>query len=780
MALLLALAIVLGTGGQDPRPQPRDPVKKPVSAPVTGAISGRVTDAETGRPVADAVVRGTVPSGAVGQFFEALTDPDGRYEHLRVLPGDYLVVALPHRHRGEHRTAGFGITEASAAALAAAPRVAIAAGETRTGVDIRLPRGRAIEGRISNEAGEPLADVIVRAARVDAEGAMIEARTDDRGLYRVHGLAPGSYRLCAETRSAALDPGAAAAQSPPYPRSCYSAGAASTLPDAVVVGSADAMAADIVMTPGEPGGPPRQGPGGATLRGRITDASTGLPLQGAIVLVRSFNGDGSFTTAVADSEGYYAVGGLGAGVWTVRAAPGHHRTSHVPRGFAVSGHVRGASGIRIAEGEERSDINIALLRAGAIAGRIVDDSGQPVSGIRLQLYHAPGGRAVVGAASHITDDRGLFRLFGIEPGRYFLCTQPPVVISSRAADAGLRRRVPAAACHPSDTTGEFGQAITVVSGDTGGLEIRMPWHQNRQMSGTVLTSEGSPASGALVSARPVSGRARFEIVAPPARGDGRFIFSELAPGRYTLTARSTGSDPGAEWVTVEVDLTGEDAKDIIAPLHPPVITPGRITYDGQEPTENRLPVIVVESAAPGVFPSHSSKPEITHDLRFEIRGRLGPQLVSVESLPTGWVVERIRYRGTDITGRATTFVPGAGEVEITLTSKPARVTGRILDGGGNPVPSAVVLVLPADRARLPTRRAWTMTTANTEGRFETPAVPAGDYLLLALTQRDLDDVADDPPAYLLERFAERITLSPNERRALDLRLRLADDERFEP
>ena len=49
-----------------------------------------------------------------------------------MLPGDDLVVALPHRHRGEHRTSGFGITEASAAALAAAPRVAIAAGETHT------------------------------------------------------------------------------------------------------------------------------------------------------------------------------------------------------------------------------------------------------------------------------------------------------------------------------------------------------------------------------------------------------------------------------------------------------------------------------------------------------------------------------------------------------------------------------------------------------------------------------------------------------------------------
>lgn len=766
MALLLALVIVLGTGGQDPRPQPRDPLRKLPGAPATASISGRVVDAESGRPVADALIRTAAPFGNVAQRVEAITDLDGRYELTGLAPGEYVIVALPHQNRAVHGSAGFGMAEATAATVTNAPRVAIAQAEARTGIDIRLPRARAIEGRVSNSAGEPLSGLSVRAERLGVRSDVRNAATDDRGLYRIYGLSPGSYRVCADVPRAARDPGA-----PPQPAfvtTCYSTGPLDARQDSVVVEGRDAEGADIQMERTGTSVPLRSGSGDATLAGRLTETSTGLPLAGAPVVVRSFHDSTAVFTTKTDSDGRYEAAGLPAGVWIVRAEAGEHRASHVPKGYSRSGLVEGASGIKIDAGERRTDIDIALPAAGTISGRVVDEAGEPVAGIRLQLFRAPGGRAVYfGDAS--SDDRGEFRLFGIEPGSYFVCAEPAMVVRLRSTGAGVRRRVPADACHLSATGGEFGQAITVVPGDTGGVEIRTPFLRTRQIGGTVRSADGSPARGARISARLSSSRGRSGIEVP-ADGEGRFSFVELPPARYTLSARWTDPAPvgEGEWALLDVDLSSDDATGILVQLAAPVTVRGRITYDGQEPPGTPSPVVAVESAAPGIFPAHTSKPNLTEDLRFEISERMGPQVITVERLPAGWVVERITYRGANIAGLPATFVPGTDEVQIVLGNRPAVVRGRVLDARGDPVGSAVVLVVPADRIHLPGRHAWPMTLSDADGTFTAPAVPAGEYLVLALTQRDFHDLADHPPAGLLTSLAERVVLRENERRTVEL------------
>ena len=61
---------------------------------------------------------------------------------------------------------------------------------------IRLWKGGAITGRVLDEAGEPLVDVAVAAVRRSSDGRLLTgptARTDDRGVYRLATLTPGSY-----------------------------------------------------------------------------------------------------------------------------------------------------------------------------------------------------------------------------------------------------------------------------------------------------------------------------------------------------------------------------------------------------------------------------------------------------------------------------------------------------------------------------------------------------------------------------------------------------------
>ncbi len=74
------------------------------------------------------------------------------------------------------------------------------------GVDIALPLSLAIEGRVLDEAGEPLSRMPVFAARLtpgsDTAVRMtsVSSLTDDLGRYRIYGLEAGTYLVATEGR----------------------------------------------------------------------------------------------------------------------------------------------------------------------------------------------------------------------------------------------------------------------------------------------------------------------------------------------------------------------------------------------------------------------------------------------------------------------------------------------------------------------------------------------------------------------------------------------------
>ncbi|HSQ23875.1 MAG TPA: carboxypeptidase-like regulatory domain-containing protein, partial [Pyrinomonadaceae bacterium] len=72
-------------------------------------------------------------------------------------------------------------------------------------VSLTLIKGGVIAGIITNNDGQPVVNVSVRAYRVrDAEGNKVRSAafaqprmTDDRGYYRIYGLQPGTYVVSA-------------------------------------------------------------------------------------------------------------------------------------------------------------------------------------------------------------------------------------------------------------------------------------------------------------------------------------------------------------------------------------------------------------------------------------------------------------------------------------------------------------------------------------------------------------------------------------------------------
>lgn len=148
-------------------------------------IRGTVVENQTGRPLARALVVVRPVTGTAAEELSARTNVYGAFEFPPVAGGAYLLTAsrrafAPIQY-GQKRWNSAGVPvllEDSAA----------------TYLTIRLPRYGAVAGTImnENEVGLPEHDVVVYT-NTRPPKLMARGKTDNRGMYRISGLDPGSY-----------------------------------------------------------------------------------------------------------------------------------------------------------------------------------------------------------------------------------------------------------------------------------------------------------------------------------------------------------------------------------------------------------------------------------------------------------------------------------------------------------------------------------------------------------------------------------------------------------
>jgi hypothetical protein len=156
-------------------------------------LSGVIVDAATGTPVVDAVVslanEGRTPLGSQSR---QLTDAKGRFVFVN-LPADNYAVSVS---KAGYLDGGYSRDNAAAGSVGL---VAISDGEWASGTRVSIWRPGSIAGAVMDEHGDPVVGIYVRAlVRVRIQGrdelaAGPMTTTDDRGLYRLSGLTPGSY-----------------------------------------------------------------------------------------------------------------------------------------------------------------------------------------------------------------------------------------------------------------------------------------------------------------------------------------------------------------------------------------------------------------------------------------------------------------------------------------------------------------------------------------------------------------------------------------------------------
>jgi hypothetical protein len=514
--------------------------------------------------------------------------------------------------------------------------------------------------------------------------------------------------------------------------------------------------------------------GTAVIRGRVVDAETGEPVSRIPVLLAGEDLPPD-TVVMSDQEGRFEFGNLRGGTYSLAAETSPSRPRYLGAVYrdaqdgAAAGRRRGR--ITLRDGEVREDVRLLLGRARVIAGRVFDEAGDPIANVqvRVELLEGQPGGFSHGAE---TNDLGAFRLFGLPAGRYRVCAFPhPHTVSAIAAlRSGIVRT-----CYPSTVMEAESAPIDVAGGDAE-IEIRLQRHRLFTISGIVLDLSGAPADHADIEL------VRYEKDGSSGRGlntqHGRFTVHGVAPGDYGLVARVGNfynlADKRERLVGfVPLRIDSSDIEDIVVHLVRPASIRGRVTAgDGSVPPMKGLAVRAWPDAETNRIQA-GPLPEaaIEDDLTFQLKDLYGRYTLQVESLPDGWIVGSIRYRGQEILELPTEFQFGSDprELQIVLSNRPARMIARVLDDRGSPTEDAIVLLLRADQ------RFWSGQTHlrlayPQRGAHEYSDIPPGEYYVVALEPEDVPSPTDLERLKALCALGQRVTFLENDHRTIDLPL----------
>lgn len=453
--------IPLGKGVLRPaRKEDASPSVFQLEAPPTA--SGKVVDAATRRPLAGALVW---PEGHPAAF-------------VRAAAGGSWTVALSTEADGRVRAAAPGYLPAMArapGAPAAGPVLAMSP---------RLTGGRTASGVVLDEGGRPVEgaaiDLISSASSttepLPKEGSAISARSDRQGRFNSR-LSAGSWDLRAGA------PGLVA-----------------TVVRGIVVGPGrDPVDLGTVVL--------RRG---AALDGQVVDPQ-GKPIAGCQIRVLP---DGGMTLTR-----FLAAGAQDENVETLSGPDGGFTLTGLQEGQPVTLVVSGegylsATLLGIRAPAERP-LRVTLSPGSRISGRVVDESGAPVTRAQVLAVYEGGGRGGGGAAESL-DEKGGFVIENVSPGRFTLAVAAP----------GFQ---------PAQRKG-----IEVVAGkDVSGLEVTV--RKGATVEGRVTTPEGRPVAGAHLRVMPTgnAGNPLLAALGLPealADGDGAYQLEGVPEGARSIVA----------------------------------------------------------------------------------------------------------------------------------------------------------------------------------------------------------------------------------------------------
>lgn len=468
----------------------------------------------------------------------------------------------------------------------------------------------------------------------------------------------------------------------------------------------------------------------AELHGVVLENLSGRPLARARVTLQVLQGEGAPEgTALTDSAGRFQFRALPRGAYLLSAA----RVGYLTGRFGQR-RWNGAGTPVVLDADAQFFAEIRLRRLGVITGQVLDENHIGMPGLAVYAFRADQ-RPLRMVAAGLTDDRGVYRIPGLEPGPYYVRTGPRLLEDGR----GLLPTYYGGTVNLAEA-----RAVEVqLDRETAQVDIEPLAGRLTRLAGRVL---GGTAHVSLYSET-----GQREVQTGP---DGSFQFEELAPGPYHLIALTHSTPPRAAWRRLYLSGAASELSVELLPL--PSLRVACESLSGAAVDCRRVQVFL-----------RREEPPATSLVRVD-----GGQ---VETLPpggyelaVGWPPEYYVHslrpsRGAGAPGRLEAMPGEKLELTVVLGTRPAGLSGKVVDAEDRPVPGAPVFLTAADaywRRLLGGNRT---VRADQRGEFRFDGLPPGRYRLFSSfeiaepTEADWDAV-NAAPVTVEEGSRERLEL----------------------
>lgn len=512
--------------------------------------------------------------------------------------------------------------------------------------------------------------------------------------------------------------------------------------------------------------PPAKDPS-ASVSGRVTiggKAAAGITITAS--MSTSFFDTRTVAKATTDEEGNYRLAGLPAGSFKI-----------VPtaKALAVGPDAKTkqlGQQVNVAEGESITKVDFALVRGGVVTGRITDAEGNPVIGERVSVVTKDAGEesrqmAYMEGPRNKTDDRGIYRVYGLSPGNYKVSVGQPGGGGGSVMGMGgsqyLKTFYPGVQDEAKATIVEVNEASEITNIDiTPGKPA-----SGFSVSGRVVDADsGQPIASAYIAYSPVKDAelemAGMNFTGSQTDANGKFRLESVKPGRYAAYTMAAGQENSTYSDPVAFEMSEGDVSGLEIKVH------RGATINGVAVIENNFdPAVaaILKSAAIYAFvtqkglsaPSYGSG-KINPDGSFQFTG-LAPGkakigLMGFPTTPKGLTLIRTEVEGVDqpegIEVAAGAQIKG---VRLVFAYGTGVVRGQVkIEGGALPEGTNLQLSLRSPAGD--SRRFNDVLEIDSRGHFVAEDLPAGTYelFLRAATK-------DEKAASLFEPVIRTITVA---------------------
>jgi len=388
---------------------------------------------------------------------------------------------------------------------------------------------------------------------------------------------------------------------------------------------------------------------------------------------------------------------------------------------------------------------LRMYRQGAITGRVLDENGIGLSDVAVIAYRAR--LPLVSAGRAVSDDRGVYRVHGLDPGNYWVRT----VATTLDDGTGL---LPTWGPETLETR-EAHMQRAVLDSDTIDADLRPIAGRLFHLSGKVqcepLPPEAPPAETRIVvTLTSETGRKSVE-----GGCNGIYTFQGLAPATYEVLATRGNGDAGFFELSLDHDTENGNVQ----------LTPPPTVLIHVRPANTALTVIGKRQDLDESEPEQEIKPRTRlAPGHWELTARVAPGQY-VESISAFGAIRRETVNAVLPPDWFTIFIPATrtvAEITVTVSNQAAQLDASVIQDG-QPVPGAPVFLWPVDAAARRSLHGDRVVLADVKGHAHFDGLPPGDYRVLSTF-----DVSEMDQEILDEAAAQTIHVDLGQAASVDL------------